>query len=225
MNCRSWLVLRYQSVLCFLSWVLFGVLLSVSALVNGAESTNVSRGVTSELTVDEPFSINPFVFPKAYASVMKDYRTKYYRVTGFEFSGLHWNMFVAIYLNKDADVYRKNYFEYVRAYLENDDDDDEVEPNFGSFSVGTIFLKENFSSSGGKPGVPVFLTGMIKRESGYDPKGGDWEYFQSDESGALILQGSGKKPEVQRMCIDCHSNMNDRDYIFSTYYSERKPSK
>ncbi|PCJ16526.1 MAG: hypothetical protein COB04_10660 [Gammaproteobacteria bacterium] len=176
---------------------------------------------SSSLNVREPFLVNPFVVPEKYAAVVKEYRVKYARVTGFEFSGLHWNMFVAIYVNKESNIYRSNYFEYIRAFIENDDDEDEIEPDFKYFSEGTVFLKENFASKEGKPGQPVFLSGMIKRAPGYDPKGGDWEYFQSDSSGKLLLVGSSKDPEVVRQCGECHSNMEDRDFIFSTYYSEK----
>ncbi|PCI45618.1 MAG: hypothetical protein COB51_08650 [Moraxellaceae bacterium] len=221
MKSRAWFISEYKFISHALGRILLVFGLSGIVLANDTENNHTPKNGALALTVDEPFLINPFVNPETYASVLKDYRTQFYRVTGFEFSGLHWNLFVAIYVSKDADIYRQNYFEYVRAYLENDEDEDEVEPNFGTFSVGTVFLKENFSSSEGKPGVPVFLTGMIKREPGYDPEGRDWEYFQSDKDGAIILQGSSKNPEVQSMCIECHSNMDDRDYIFSTYYSER----
>ena len=191
-----------------------------NAETNKQASPTQTNTTTTTLAATNPFKIMPFALPNEYSSLMASYRDQWSRLTGFEFSGLHWNMFVVIYVNKDSKIYKHNYFEHLRVYIESDDDEDEVEPNFKPFSVGTVFLKENFSFHEGKPDQPMTLTGMIKREQGYDPKGGDWEYFQSDAKGNIIMKGSTKNGQIKRVCSDCHSNMEDRDYIFSTYYSE-----
>lgn len=53
---------------------------------------------------------------------------------------------------------------------------------------------------------------MIKREPGYDPENGDWEY-------AYVVRGPAKQLTRGKLasCIDCHSHMKDRDYLFRTY--------
>ena len=83
--------------------------------------------------------------------------------------------------------------------------------------MGTIFLKENYTSGEGKPHQPSSLTFMIKREPGYDPEGGDWQYIQSDVKGAVAVDGRMKDDGLYKLCGECHENMAERDYVFSTF--------
>ncbi|MGY8642306.1 MAG: cytochrome P460 family protein [Verrucomicrobiales bacterium] len=81
--------------------------------------------------------------------------------------------------------------------------------------VGTVIVKkktktEYFTSRlvsvEGVDGVG----GMIKREAGYDPENGNWEYFYSDEDGNVT---SGKMEN----CIKCHQKAAETDYVFGTW--------
>src|SRR5215210_8676257 len=54
------------------------------------------------------------------------------------------------------------------------------------FPVGSLVVKEKLPARDAKE--PELLTAMFKREAGYDPEGGDWEY--------MVLDGRGR--EVQR---------------------------
>ena len=38
---------------------------------------------------------------------------------------------------------------------------------------------------------------------------------ESTPEGKIILQGNSKDPGIKKVCIDCHTNIKDRDYIFS----------
>lgn len=194
--------------------------LAETVMPNNTIGDGKAHLMESILNVNNPFQVETFSVPNDYASIMENYRAQYLRVSGFEFSGLHWNTFVVIYLNRGGLIYRNNYFEYVRVYLENDDDEEDLEPIFQTYKRGTIVLKESFSSSEGKPGRALYLTGMIKREKGYDPQGEDWEYFMSNSDGDFMMRGSSADTTIQKECSNCHSNVSDRDYIFSTYYSE-----
>ncbi len=46
------------------------------------------------------------------------------------------------------------------------------------FPAGSIIVKEKFGTM--ESGRPELLTVMMKREEGYDPDGGDWEYLVVD---------------------------------------------
>ncbi len=181
-----------------------------------------SQELTKNDTVD-PFSVMPFVLPIQLQTQLSSYRKNWTRLTGFEFSGLHWNQFVSIYVNKGAEIYKANYFEYVRLYQDDDEEEEEndTENQFQAYEVGTIFLKEGYLSQGGRPGAPASLTIMVKKPSGFDSEGGDWEYWQTDVQGQVVMRGSSKDPLIKKVCSDCHKNMAERDYIFSTYFSQK----
>jgi len=175
--------------------------------------------------VINPFHVMPFTLPKGSGQSYVDYRKNWSRLTGFEYSGLHWKQFVAIFVNKGADIYRENYLAYLSLYRDDDDEDeedeDESEQVFKAYPDGTVFLKENYQSKQGKPGEPSSLTLMIKKQAGFDTQGGDWEYLQSDVAGNIIMQGSAQDPQIKKACADCHMNMAERDYIFSTFLTSK----
>ena len=202
----------------YLTLLLFSLLLITSKL--SIAETGQNEKVTN------PFHVMPFALPKSNGHSYTDYRKNWSRLTGFEYSGLHWKQFVAIFVNKGADIYRENYLAYLSLYRDEDDDEDEEEEDaaeqvFKAYPDGTIFLKENYLAHQGKPGEPSSLTLMIKRQAGFDTQGGDWEYLQSDVAGNTIMQGSSQDPEIKNACADCHMNMAERDYIFSTFLTSQ----
>ena len=77
--------------------------------------------------------------------------------------------------------------------------------------VGTTIVKEKHTDVLAK-GPLAEYGAMIKREPGYDPGRGDWEYL-------YVVQKSEKKVTRGRLelCIECHSHVKDRDYVFRTY--------
>src|SRR5215510_8248104 len=54
------------------------------------------------------------------------------------------------------------------------------------FPVGSIIVKEKLGSPDSK--LPEMLTAMIKREPGYNPEGGDWEYLVLDGIASKIVE-------------------------------------
>jgi hypothetical protein len=87
------------------------------------------------------------------------------------------------------------------------------------FPVGSIVLKEKFQVEGTKKDAwsqhrlakdarPVLLTAMLKREPGYDPANGDWEY--------VVLNGdaSSQSTEGLENCAKCHADMKAKDFVF-----------
>ncbi len=82
--------------------------------------------------------------------------------------------------------------------------------NSGIFPQGAIVLKEKFSDAEGKE--TELFTGMIKRQPGYNPECGDWEFF--------TLPGDGSKISARgklQNCMDCHVEYKNRDYVAKSY--------
>lgn len=80
-----------------------------------------------------------------------------------------------------------------------------------AFPVGSVIVKEKLPKE--RQGAqPELLTVMIKREQGFDPSSGDWEY--------MALNGEGTKIESRGKlanCQSCHLTTPATDYVFRTY--------
>jgi len=94
-------------------------------------------------------------------------------------------------------------------------------PSAAAYPVGSIVVKE-------KKGESYFVGrgtersktddgvgGMIKRERGYDPEHGDWEYFYFEdpakvESGRIVS------------CVACHAGAAATDYVFGNWAKHAK---
>jgi hypothetical protein len=82
-------------------------------------------------------------------------------------------------------------------------------------SVGTTIVKEKWLRKDAD--APEAYAAMIKREVGYDPENGDWEYLYvtKDEHGKRTID-RGKLAS----CINCHRIAKDRDYLYRTYLTK-----
>jgi hypothetical protein len=78
------------------------------------------------------------------------------------------------------------------------------------FPQGSIIVKEKLSSKDSSS--PELLTVMIKREAGYNPLNGDWEYMSLDGVGKEV-QARGKLES----CQACHMMVKDNDYVSRNY--------
>ncbi|MCA1643414.1 MAG: cytochrome P460 family protein [Acidobacteria bacterium] len=86
------------------------------------------------------------------------------------------------------------------------------------FPLGTAIVKEKFA---GREGETVeLMTAMVKREQGFNPESGDWEYFVLNGAGTEI-QARGKLEN----CMACHVPRKEWDYTFRTYLPPRAPEK
>lgn len=82
--------------------------------------------------------------------------------------------------------------------------------------TGTIVVKEKFSDPLAIS-PPTAIGVMIKREPGYDPEHGDWEYAyeeRSPKTEQTLVRGRLES------CIKCHSGARDTDYLFRGYLQE-----
>jgi|SRR6185369_12557125 len=81
------------------------------------------------------------------------------------------------------------------------------------FPEGSVIVKEK-SNTEGDSHKPVLYTIMRKREAGYNPKVGDWEFSVVAANGT-DMQVTGKLEK----CQSCHVGVPDRDFIFRDYLS------
>jgi hypothetical protein len=78
------------------------------------------------------------------------------------------------------------------------------------FPPGSIIVKEKFAQREGE--TAELMTAMVKREPGFNPESGDWEYF--------VLAGSGTEIQARgklENCMACHVPQKEWDYTFRTY--------
>lgn len=77
------------------------------------------------------------------------------------------------------------------------------------FPLGTVILKQKFPEAIGRS--PELYTGMLKREAGYNPDCGDWEFFTVNGAGTAVTARGRIKS-----CMECH-----RDYAASDFVTKR----
>jgi cytochrome P460 len=82
------------------------------------------------------------------------------------------------------------------------------------YPVGSMIVKEKLGSADST--TPEVLTAMIKRDPGYNPENGDWEYLVLDGTASTILE----RGKLTR-CSGCHTQYQHRDFITRTYLPEK----
>lgn len=103
----------------------------------------------------------------------------------------HLHKFITVYVNETGR----------RAMME------ERVPNFPQ---GSVIVKEKLSAK--DSAAPELLTVMIKRERGFNPQSGDWEY--------MVTNGDGTKVEARGRlsnCQACHVMNKETDFINRSY--------
>ncbi len=93
-----------------------------------------------------------------------------------------------------------------------------LEKKLPTFSPGSVIVKEKLPEKSSQ--APELLTVMIKREKGFNPTSGDWEY--------LVLDGAGTRVQARgklESCQACHSARPKTDYVFRTYLSNGAMNK
>ncbi len=89
---------------------------------------------------------------------------------------------------------------------------DVVKTGQGTYPEGSVVLKRKYSDASGS--TTELYTGMLKREKGYNPASGDWEYY--------VLSGDGKSVQRQGKlteCMACHATYSSSDYITRDYFT------
>ena len=78
------------------------------------------------------------------------------------------------------------------------------------FPRGSIIVKEKLPRALG--GDVELMTAMVKREAGFNPEAGDWEFF--------VLDGAGREIQARgrlENCMACHVGRKSWDYTFRSY--------
>jgi hypothetical protein len=82
-----------------------------------------------------------------------------------------------------------------------------------AFAEGSIIVKEKLPNQ--TSASPELLTVMIKREKGFNPELGDWEFLVVNGD-ITEIQGRGKLAN----CQSCHLMKPDTDFVFRTYLGD-----
>jgi hypothetical protein len=81
----------------------------------------------------------------------------------------------------------------------------------GEFTPGAAIVKEKWVTKGTNQLVAVGM--MIRRENGFDPSAGDWEFAYWEEG-----KGISRGPSQSRYCADCHASAERGDFVFRAGY-------
>ena len=81
------------------------------------------------------------------------------------------------------------------------------------FPVGSMIVKEKLDKADST--TPELLTAMIKREPGYNPEAGDWEFLTLDGAASKIVE----RGKLGR-CSGCHKPYQSSDFVTRTYLPE-----
>jgi hypothetical protein len=81
---------------------------------------------------------------------------------------------------------------------------------------GAVVVKEKYADGRATGPLQEYAV-MAKREAGYDPVGGDWEY-------AYVTLLPERKLARGRLakCAACHVSVRERDFLFRSYGGARK---
>jgi hypothetical protein len=88
------------------------------------------------------------------------------------------------------------------------------------FPVGSVLVKEKFYPHGdvaNEKKEPDLFTVMLKREAGYNPESGDWEF--------AVVSGDGKQTQARGKlanCMSCHVSRRASDYVYRSYLPKQE---
>jgi len=80
-----------------------------------------------------------------------------------------------------------------------------------TFPKGSVIVKQKYDRNS-QTGTPILSTVMVKREPGYNPEAGDWEF--------AVVSGDGKSVEARGKlgnCMSCHASRRNEDFVFRSY--------
>jgi hypothetical protein len=200
---------------CSLALALLGAA-TLPAFAAAADSIAAAPRTPAKMPAASAAQRPPFT-PPPNAGIPADYRQRWRALTKLAFSGMHWNQSVVVYSNAPDDTYQHNQNTWWEQEQNSgwSSNEDQAAP-FHTYARGTVLVKEGFNVDAKGRHMPTFLAVMVKREGGFDPEHGDWEYLQSTPQGQVMLRGSFSSAPVRAACGECHSNVAERDYVFST---------
>jgi hypothetical protein len=100
---------------------------------------------------------------------------------------------------------------YITVYVNKIGRDAMFAKDVQRFPEGSVIVKEKFNSQA-QGRKPVLYTLMKKRERGYNPEVGDWEFSIVGPDGKQV-QAIGKLEN----CESCHRGQRDTDFVYRPY--------
>ena len=93
-----------------------------------------------------------------------------------------------------------------------------MESSRSDFSEGSIIVKEELSDP--KRSSPDLVLAMVKREEGFNPGAGDWEFFILHQRERTIVD----RGRLEH-CQSCHVQAREHGYLFRHLYVPPGPRK
>ena len=107
---------------------------------------------------------------------------------------------------------------FINVYVNSIGKDEMMTKKNPKFPVGTVIVKEKLSSPESQ--TPELLTVMIKREKGFNPEVGDWEFMTLDGE-ATKVTSRGKLEN----CQACHLDYEQNDFVTRIYLPQNVKQK
>jgi cytochrome P460 len=83
------------------------------------------------------------------------------------------------------------------------------------FPEGAMLVKELLAAPKGSE--PRTLLAMVKREEGFNPGTGNWEFFVLRVTDVPVVVDSGRIAH----CAECHSKVKEHDFVFRNYLGKK----
>ena len=116
----------------------------------------------------------------------------------------------AIVLQSDTTSLNPHSTRYISVYVNRLGQEAMMKHLNPVFPEGSIIVKEKFVNQFARK--PELLTVMVKRNQGYHPNTGDWEYLVTDGAASHVEE----RGKLER-CNTCHASYKDTDYVTRTY--------
>ncbi len=145
-------------------------------------------------------------------SEIKDYKT-WTKVTGKPHrveSKLAALCSAPTFAQKESEANNPHNDKYINVYVNSLGKTEMTTKKRPKFPKGTVIVKEKLTTA--ESISPELLTVMIKREKGFNPKDGNWEYMTVNGE-ATEVTAKGKLEN----CMACHAAEKSTDYVSRQY--------
>jgi hypothetical protein len=109
---------------------------------------------------------------------------------------------------------------FINVYVNDAGRETYLKKNAQAFAEGTVIVKEKLAKKDSKDATELGV--MIKREKGFAPKSGDWQFIFVDAKGTVTDQQSKLEN-----CASCHRLREKGDFVFRKVLAEaaKEPAK
>ena len=119
-------------------------------------------------------------------------------------------LYAACFMTLTSPEISPHYGGYITVYVNEPGRSRMLQGGKDSFPPGTVIVKEKRRKADSPQ--PELLTVMRKRDPGFAPKHGDWEY-----EAIQIPEPEKPFPRMVEHCQACHAQVKGRDYVYGSY--------